>query len=131
MLYFWIGVGSGIGGVFRVALADWIIGLTGPQFPWGTIAANVLGSLVIGFLAALPGADGRPFAFAPAGQFLMVGVLGGFTTFSAFSLQTLGLMQQGAFGAAVMNVVVSVVAGVLAAVFGFAVAAALTRAGGI
>ena len=75
--------------------------------PWGTLAVNTAGSFLIGLLASAAFADGRPLLHAGARQFLTVGVLGGFTTFSAFSLETLTLLQHGAWGRAGANVVAS------------------------
>ena len=69
-----------------------------PAFPWGTLLVNVAGSFAIGLLAALVTADGRPALGADARAFVMVGVLGGFTTFSSFSLETLDLARSGALG---------------------------------
>jgi CrcB protein len=129
MLYLWIGIGSGIGGIARVLLSEWIAALTGPQFPWGTIVVNVIGSFAIGFLLALTGVDGQPFVYSPAGQFLAVGVLGGFTTFSAFSAQTLGLLQQGDPAGAALNVILSVAVSLVAAWIGFLAAGAAARSG--
>jgi CrcB protein len=127
MQYLWIGIGSGIGGILRVILAEGVATLTGPQFPWGTVVINITGSLLIGLLAAVPGADGRPFLYSPMGQFLSAGVLGGYTTFSAFSLQTLGLLQQGQPGAAMLNVFLSVSVGLAATALGFVIGQALAR----
>ena len=79
------------------------------RFPWGTLLVNVAGSFAIGLLAALVTADGRPALGSDARAFLMVGVLGGFTTFSSFSLETLTLARTGALGAAAANVALSLV----------------------
>ena len=73
-------------------------------FPWGTLFVNVAGSFAIGVLAALVTADGRPALGGDARAFVMVGILGGFTTFSSFSLETLKLARSGALGAAGANV---------------------------
>jgi CrcB protein len=129
MLYFWVGVGSAIGGVTRMMVSQWATAATGPGFPWGTVFINVTGSLAIGFFMALTGADGRPFSFSPAGQVVTVGVLGGYTTFSAFSAQTLGLLQQGQAGAALFNMVFPVVAGLAAVWLGFLAGATVARTG--
>ena len=83
--------------------------LTGPQFPWGTILINILGSFVIGFFATLTGVDGRYSVAFDARVFVMTGICGGFTTFSAFSLQTLELARDGRWLPAVGNVALSVV----------------------
>jgi CrcB protein len=87
--------------------------LTGPMFPWGTLLINVLGSFVIGWVAgfALPG---RVAMHPDLRVFLMTGFCGGFTTFSAFSLQTLELMQGGELFQALGYVLGSVVLCVLA-----------------
>lgn len=80
--------GSALGGLARFWLGIWSVVLLGPDFPWGTLLINVLGSLTIGAAAT---------AFAPeaagARAFVMIGLCGGFTTFSAYSLQSLELLQ--------------------------------------
>jgi CrcB protein len=76
--------------------------------PWGTIAINILGSFVIGFFGTLTLAHGRYPASEPLRLFVMVGVCGGFTTFSSFSLQTLDLLRAGAVGRAGINIAMSV-----------------------
>lgn len=109
--YLAVGVGSALGGMGRFWIAGAIGQRFGDAFPWGTILVNITGSLLIGFLAALAGAEGRahPKLSPLAAQFFMVGVCGGYTTFSSFSLQTLKLIQAGDLGQAGANVVVSVV----------------------
>jgi fluoride exporter len=99
--------------------------LAGARFPWGTLLINVIGSLIIGFVAAcgLPGA--RAALPTQTRIFLMVGVCGGFTTFSSFSLQTLGMLQKGQAVAASFYAISSVVLCVLASGAGMA----LGRAG--
>ena len=90
--YLWVATGSALGGVVRHWCSVAGVRLLGETFPWATLFVNVTGSLLIGIIAALIARDGRIPA-TTARDFLMVGVLGGFTTFSAFSLQTLQLMQ--------------------------------------
>jgi CrcB protein len=80
----------------------------GETFPWGTLIINVTGSLVIGFFAALTGPDGRVFASSTVRQFVMIGICGGYTTFSSFSLQTLNLVNDGEWFRAGANIVLSV-----------------------
>jgi protein CrcB len=105
--YLWIALGGAIGSVARAWLTLVVTRLTGPQFPWGTILINVLGSFIIGFFGKLTsGADGW-FVPADARAFVMVGLCGGFTTFSSFSLQTLELFQDGQAGQALGNVALS------------------------
>jgi len=94
-LYLWIALGSGLGGVARFALSGIVANHFGETFPWGTLIVNVAGSFLIGLVATLTDPDGRLFVGATARQFVMTGLLGGFTTFSSFSLQTLNLVRDG------------------------------------
>lgn len=94
-LYLWIGLGSALGGMGRFWLSTWMAQRVGESFPWGTLAVNVSGSFAIGLLAALASPEDRFLISPKVGQFLMIGVCGGFTTFSAFSIQTLNLMRDG------------------------------------
>jgi CrcB protein len=93
----WLAVAAGgaLGSIARFWLAAAMTALTGPRFPWGTLLINALGSFVIGLLAALTLTPARVVMHPDLRVFLMVGVCGGFTTFSAFSLQTLELLQAG------------------------------------
>ncbi len=97
----------------------------GPHFPWGTILINVVGSFVIGLFGALTTSDGRFTAHPDARAFVMVGICGGFTTFSSFSLQTLDLARDGKFGAAFANIALSVVLCLLAVTAGYGLATIL------
>ena len=109
-----VAVGGAIGSVGRFWLTIVMTTLTGPRFPWGTLLINVLGSMVIGLVAGLTLTPARVGMHPDIRIFLMTGVCGGFTTFSAFSLQTLELMQSGdvvpALGYAVGSVVLCVLA---------------------
>jgi fluoride exporter len=112
--YLAVAVGGAMGSVARFWLAGVMTTLTGPRFPWGTLLINVVGSFVIGLVAAATLTPERIAMHPTMRVFLMTGVCGGFTTFSAFSLQTLELMQGGelvpAFGYAVGSVVLCVIA---------------------
>jgi CrcB protein len=100
-------LGGGLGSVLRVALTWWAAGIWGSAFPWGTLIVNATGSLAIGFLAGMAVA-GEGWAASPLGkQFLMIGVLGGYTTFSSFSLQSLQLAQENQWALALGNVLAS------------------------
>ena len=88
--------------------------LIGETFPWGTLIVNVLGSFIIGFFAAITGPDGRLFVGTLPRQFVMIGLCGGYTTFSSFSLQTLNLANEGEWASAGFNIVASVVLCLLA-----------------
>jgi CrcB protein len=108
--YLWIALGGALGSVARFALNGAVAARVGESFPWGTMLVNVSGSFVIGWLAAFTLPEGRlsaePRAFIL--QFLMIGICGGFTTFSAFSLQTLNLLRDGEWLYAGGNVILSV-----------------------
>lgn len=104
-----VALGSALGGVARFWMTTLVGRFTGPNFPWGTFSVNVLGSTLIGAVMAHYDDPSTPGTVA-AQQFLAVGVLGGFTTFSSFSLQTLILMRDGEWLAAGAHVVGSVAA---------------------
>jgi CrcB protein len=108
LLYLWIAAGSALGGVARYFCTGVASRLLGETFPWGTLFVNVTGSFIIGFFATLTGPDGRIFAGTTTRQFVMTGILGGFTTFSSFSLQSLNLANDGEWLQAGGNVVGSV-----------------------
>lgn len=93
--WFWVALGGALGSMARFWLAGAVAALTGPQFPWGTMLINVGGSFVIGWFGALTGGRGALSIPPDIRIFVMVGVCGGFTTFSSFSLQTLELLQSG------------------------------------
>lgn len=94
--YLWIAFGSSLGGVARYALSGFVAHRFGETFPWGTLLINVSGSFVIGFFATLTAPpDGRFLVGGPARQFVMTGIIGGYTTYSSFSLQTLSLARDG------------------------------------
>jgi fluoride exporter len=108
--YIWIGLGSALGGMARFFCSGVMARMFGETFPWGTLFVNVLGSLIIGFFATISAPDGRLFVDSLTRQTVMLGVLGGFTTFSSFSLQTLSLMNDGEWLYAGFNIGASVVA---------------------
>jgi CrcB protein len=109
LTYFWVATGGALGSVGRYWLSTVVTSRVGATFPWGTLVVNVSGSFVIGLLAALAISEGRPLAAPAARLFLMTGVCGGFTTFSAFSVQTLHLIQSGKWFYAGGNVLLSIV----------------------
>jgi CrcB protein len=106
--YLWIGIGGALGSMARHWSNGVIATLAGVGFPWGTLVINAAGSFIIGFAAATLNADGRFPTGETAQQFVMVGICGGYTTFSAFSLQTLALMQGGQWLPAAGNIGLSV-----------------------
>ncbi|MBY0364107.1 MAG: fluoride efflux transporter CrcB [Phreatobacter sp.] len=114
-------LGSGIGGAARYGVNVWSLKAFGPGFPVGTLMVNVVGGLAMGLIAGW-------LAFrvsVPWSQefrlFLTTGILGGFTTFSAFSLDAMTLIERGDYGAAALYVVLSVVLSIAAVAVGLAV----------
>ena len=108
MSYLWVTIGSAIGGLLRYAITRMTIPIS-QGVPWGTVLINVLGSFVIGYFGTLTLQTGRYPASDNLRLFVMVGLCGGFTTFSSFSLQTFDLLRSGLWAKALANVVVSVV----------------------
>ena len=125
MAYIWIAIGSALGGMARYWCSGLAARLIGETFPWGTIIVNVAGSLIIGFFATLTGPDGRIFTDTLTRQFVMIGLCGGFTTFSSFSLQTLNLANDGEWLQAGGNIVGSVVLCLIAVWMGYMLAASI------
>jgi CrcB protein len=124
----WIALGGALGSVARFWLAALVAEIMGLQFPWGTILVNIIGSFVIGFFGTFAGPGGRMIVSFNARAFVMVGICGGFTTFSSFSLQTLDLARESRWLQAGGNVVVSVVMCLLAVWAGHALASVLIPA---
>lgn len=123
--YFWIAVGSALGGMARYWFSGIAARLWGETFPMGTLLINVSGSFIIGFFGTLTGPDGRVFVGSAARQFVMIGICGGFTTFSSFSLQTLNLLNDGEWLSASGYAAASVVLCLVAVWAGYALAIAL------
>ena len=115
-----IAAGGAIGALLRFWMSNGIYALLGRGFPYGTLAVNVLGSLVMGYLYIVMierlaiGAEWRAFA--------LVGLLGAFTTFSTFSIETLNLLEQADYAKALANMLVSVLACIAAAFVGVSLA---------
>ena len=125
--YLWIALGGALGSVARYGVSSLAASWVGETFPWGTLIVNVTGSLIIGFFGTLSGPDGRLMVSSDARQFVMVGVCGGYTTFSSFSLQTLNLARDGDVLAAGGNIVGSLVLCLLFVWLGHVAAAALNQ----
>jgi len=110
--YLIVGAGGALGSMLRYWVATLID--SGAQkggviFPWGTILVNITGCFIIGFIFTVSATEGRLFLSPLTRQFIMIGILGGYTTFSSFSLQTLTLAQDGQWWGAAANVMLSVV----------------------
>ena len=108
MSFVWVAIGSALGGVARYALTRWTLAISA-NLPWGTVLINVLGCFIIGFFGTYTLGGGRHAVPENIRLFVMVGICGGFTTFSSFSLQTFDLVRGGAWGRALANVIFSVV----------------------
>jgi fluoride exporter len=109
---FYVGIGSFVGGVLRYLLSNWVHKiLDNPWFPYGTLAVNGIGCLMIGFLAGL--AENRSVFTAEARLFIFIGILGGFTTFSSFALETFSLARNAQNAAAAMNIALELILGLM------------------
>jgi CrcB protein len=126
-MYLAVAAGGALGTVARYFLSGVVANAFGQTFPWGTLIINVTGSFVIGFFSTLTGPDGRYLVSGITRQFVMVGLCGGYTTFSSFSLQTLNLMNDGEWLYATGNVAGSVVLCMLFVWLGAISAAALNQ----
>ena len=122
--YLWVALGGALGSVSRFWLSGLVAARFGETFPWGTLAINITGSFLIGALAAFADPDGRYLISPGARQLLMIGVCGGYTTFSSFSLQTLRLAQDGEWLYAAGYVLLSVALCLAAVWLGYALGAA-------
>jgi CrcB protein len=110
--YLVIGLGGALGSMLRFGLASLVdlnIQKTGSVYYWGTVLVNITGCLVIGFIYTISSTEGRLLISPLMRQFILIGILGGYTTFSSFTLQTLLLAQDGQWGGAAANVLLSVV----------------------
>jgi CrcB protein len=108
-MYLAVALGGALGTVGRYFVSGVVANAFGETFPWGTLIINITGSFVIGFFATLSAPDGRLMVSGTTRQFVMVGLCGGYTTFSSFSLQTLNLMRGGEWAPAAGNMLGSVV----------------------
>ena len=112
MTYLVVAVGGAIGATARYALAGFVHRFASPFFPWGTFIVNVSGCFVFGVIAGLGEARGGLGPLTRA--FLLIGILGGYTTFSSFTFETMGLLRGGQMPQAIANVVGQVTLGLLA-----------------
>jgi len=121
-----VAIGSALGGMGRYWCSGIAARTIGETFPWGTLIVNIIGSFVIGFFGTLTGPDGRMFVGTTGRQFVMVGICGGYTTFSSFSLQTLNLMNDGEWLWAGANIGLSISLCLIAVWAGHSIALCLT-----
>jgi len=116
-----VGLGSLIGGILRYGLSTWVHRvLDNPWFPYGTLAVNAAGCLLIGFLAGM--AETRTLFSSDVRLFMFVGILGGFTTFSSFALETFALARDTQTLAALLNIALQLALGLVAVWMGNALA---------
>jgi CrcB protein len=127
--YLYVAAGGAIGSVGRYWVGLVTARAWGEAFPWGTILINIVGSVIIGFVSTLTLPSGPLPASADFRTFVMVGLCGGFTTFSSFSLQTLALLRAGDSVGATGNVLVSVVLCIAAVMLGHAFATRIGAGG--
>lgn len=130
LTYLWVALGGALGSVGRFWLSGLVATRYGETFPMGTLVVNVSGSLVIGFLAALSAPEGRLLPAPGFRQFLLIGVCGGYTTFSSFSLQTLDLLRDREWIYAGGNVLLSVGLCLIAVWLGYLLGAAVSSTKG-
>ncbi len=119
--------GSALGGGARLYVSTVVSRSLGTDFPWGTLVVNIAGCLLVGVLGALFAPPGRMHDLQDLRVFLVVGLLGGFTTFSAFSLEALLLLQRGEPAAAAGYVAASLVGCLIAVWLAYALASAALR----
>jgi CrcB protein len=124
--YFLVALGGSLGTMARYWMTHAVASLVGEAFPWGTLLINVVGSFVIGWFAMFTLPNGPRLASEEMRLFVMVGICGGFTTFSAFSLQTFDLLRAGENLYALAYIVASVLLCVTATVFGHYLAVGIT-----
>lgn len=127
MVWLYIAIGGAAGAVARYGLSGWVQARAGFQFPWGTLVVNLLGSLLIG--AAVRYLEATPVT-ADVRALVTVGLLGAFTTFSTFSYETLGLLEDGAFARAAGYSIGSLLLGILAVYAGMVAAGFVVHARG-
>ena len=107
--YLLAGMGGAIGSIGRVLMSNFVTRFAGEEFPFGTIVVNVTGAILMGVLAGYGESEPGKLLFPQSARtFLMIGLLGGYTTFSSFSLQTFLLIEQGNMTGAFLNVLLSV-----------------------
>ncbi len=117
MIIILVGIGGFIGATLRYLVGNWIQNLSGnPEFPYGTLLVNLIGCLIIGFVIAI--SETQDNISQEIQIFLTVGVLGGFTTFSAFGIDTVNFIRNGDLHLGAINIVLQLTLGILAAWLG-------------
>lgn len=114
---FLVAFGGAIGSVLRYLVAVWMKNLISSEFPWHTFSVNIIGCLVIGFMFSLTLGN---ISFDTIRLFVMIGILGGFTTYSSFGLETFDLFKQGKIIVALAYIFATNILGLVAVYFGYA-----------
>lgn len=127
MLYLYLAAGGVLGTLARYRIGIWVPGWAGTGFPWGTLLVNLVGSFVLGF--ATRSASVLPVSPEVRG-FVTIGFCGAFTTFSTFTFETVGLLQQGEWGRGAVYALGSLALGLAAMLAGLSAASLLFRTGG-
>lgn len=122
----WVALGGALGSIARYWLSLFMAPIS-KELPWGTITINIIGSFVIAFFGMLTFSHTKLSVSENIRLFVMVGVCGGFTTFSSFSLQSFELLKKGDIGAAFLNIVISVLSCLAAVALGFYLAEKLNH----
>jgi CrcB protein len=125
--YLWVSLGGAIGSAARFWVSGMVAQRYGQTFPLGTLTVNVTGSFIIGLFGALTDPDGRWLVTPSFREFFMIGVCGGYTTFSSFSLQTLALAQEGEWLRAMTNSLASFVLCLIAVWLGYSVVSLINK----
>ncbi|MBR2514823.1 MAG: fluoride efflux transporter CrcB [Halomonas sp.] len=112
-----VAIGGALGGMGRFAISNWMAQRFGSSFPWGTLAVNTSGAFIAGWLFGQLGQANAQLS--ALGLFTVIGVLGGYTTVSSFSLQTLALWQRGQLLRAALNITATLLLGLVMAALGF------------
>ncbi len=107
--FFYVALGGAVGAVLRYAVSGWTYHFSSGVFPWGTLAVNLIGSLIIGFLW---GVSDVGVVSQNMRLFLFIGIIGSFTTFSTFSLESFSLLRDGEYVLLMFNILFSVVLGI-------------------
>ncbi len=118
-----IAIGGAIGALFRYAISGMACRYLGGVFPWGTLSVNLIGSFVIGFLWGL---SEKTIISSNARSFVFIGIIGSFTTFSTYSLETFNLFRDGEIKLALTNILINNVLGIALVLFGFIISGYLT-----
>ena len=126
MSYLWVALGGGLGAAARYAIGAWMVPRFGATFPLHTLLINVTGSLLIG--ALLPLLVDRPQIDPAWRLFLVVGFLGGYTTFSSYSFELISLARAGSWSAAALYLLASNALSLAACALGMLTASALLAA---